>query len=72
MAQLRQLFRVADEEMPRLCGHMARLCAFDIFGTLQPRMAFLQALTGRQQQDTAMQAWSASCSEPAADLCRFA
>ena len=56
MAQLRQLFGVADQEMPRLCGYMARLCGSDIPGTLQPRLAFLQALTGRQRLNAVMQA----------------
>ena len=46
MAHLQQLFHVPDDEVPRSIGHMARLFFFDIPGTLQPRLAFLQALTG--------------------------
>ncbi len=46
MVQLQQLFCVDDRSLPKYIGHMAELVAFDIPGTIQPRLAFLQALTG--------------------------
>ena len=46
VAHLQELFHVPDDEVPRSIGHMAHLFCFDIPGTLQPRLAFLQALTG--------------------------
>ncbi len=44
--QLQQLFFVDDRSLPKHIGEMAALLALDIPGTIQPRLAFLQALTG--------------------------
>ncbi|KAI7836063.1 hypothetical protein COHA_010032 [Chlorella ohadii] len=46
VCQLQQLFFVDDRSLPKRIGHMAEICGFDIPGTIQPRLAFLQALTG--------------------------
>ena len=49
MAQLQQLFFVDDHSVSKHIGDMAHLFACDISGTIQPRLAFLQALTGGAQ-----------------------
>lgn len=44
--QLQQLFFVDDHSLSKRIGNMAWLFCADIPGTLQPRLALLQALTG--------------------------
>ncbi|KAI7836068.1 hypothetical protein COHA_010037 [Chlorella ohadii] len=46
VGQLQQLFFVDGHSLPKRIGHMAALFSCDIPGTTQPRLAFLQALTG--------------------------
>ena len=52
VAQLQQLFHVPDNEVPRFIGNMAWLMCHDIAGTVQPRLAFLQGLTGETKYRT--------------------
>jgi len=49
VAQLQRLFFVDDHSVPKHIGNMAALFGCDICGTIQPRLAFLQALTGGAQ-----------------------